>query len=113
MMYRDEPKELLATAAPDDVKLLSICRVFDAEIKILREADEVLLLPEESVIELDATDTEPVPPVGPVGVYVTVLDVPEVVSDDNVPRVAVKSERARSVTLSLNVMVMVHAVPAA
>lgn len=102
-----------ATEAPDDVKLLNIWRVFDGEMETLREFDATLLFPVESVNVFAATETEPVPPVGPVAVNVMVRVVPDVVSADNLPRVAEKSARTRSATSSLSVTVMVHVAPAA
>ena len=102
----------LATAIPDDVELAIMFRVFEAEIEILNVFDAVLLLPVASVIAFAGTETVPVPPVAPDAVNIMVREVPEVVSADKVPRVALKSESVRSLTSSLNVIVTVHVLSA-
>jgi hypothetical protein len=88
-------------------------RVFEAEIEIFNVFDAVLLLPVASVIAFAGIETVPLPPVAPDAVNATVREVPEVVSADSVPRVAVKSESVRSLTSSLNVIVTVQVLPAA
>ena len=103
----------LATAIPDDVELVIMFRVFDAEIEILNVFEAALLLPVASVIEFAGAETVPFPPIAPDAVNVMLREVPEVVSADRVPRVAVKSESARSLTSSLNVIVTVQVLPVA
>ncbi len=103
----------LPTATPDDVELVIMFRVFEAEIEILNVFDAVLLLPVASVIAFAGTETVPFPPIAPDAVNVMVRDVPEVVSVDSVPRVVVKSDSARSLTSSLNVIVTVQVLPVA
>jgi hypothetical protein len=104
---------LLATETPDALKLAIISRTFDDGIETLSEFDAVLVLPFASVTASATTATEPVPATAPEVVSVTVRVVPVVVNPLSDPRVVVKSESAKSVTLSLIVMVMVHVEPAA
>ena len=99
---------LLATETPDVLKLAIISRTFDDGIEILSEFDAVLVLPFASVTASATTATEPVPATAPDVVSVTVRVVPVVVNPLSDPRVVVKSESVKSVTLSLSVMVMVH-----
>jgi hypothetical protein len=80
---------------------------------ILKVFDAMLMLPFASVTAPAATEIEAVPPKGPVAVYVRVRVVPLVVRLDSDPRVTLKSESTKSLTLSLNVAVTVHVLPAA
>lgn len=103
----------LATETPVELMLFRIWRPFDEEIATLTVFDAVFVFPIESLNTPDDTATDPDPAIGPVAVNVTVRVVPDVVSEERVPRVVVKSASTRSLTLSLSVMVMVHDVPAA
>ena len=111
-MYRTAPAVSLATATPEVLELVIMFLVFDTEIEILNVFDAVLVLPVASVIASAVTEIDPLPPAAPDAVNVMVRDVPEVVSADSVPRVAVKSESARSLTSSPNATVIVHVLPA-
>jgi hypothetical protein len=112
-MYRDAPFVLSATETPVALRLDIICRAFDEATVIFKVFDAMLVLPFASVIAPAAIDIALVPPMGPVAVYVTVREVPVVVSPESEPRVTLRSAINRSATSSLSVMVMLHVVPAA
>ena len=93
--------------------LLITVRLLGAEMVMVSVFEAALVFPLLSVIDPAATRTDPFELSEPAGVNETVRVRPEAVSEDNVPRVVLKSESVRSLTLSLNVMVIVQDVPAA
>lgn len=102
---------LSATDMPDALRLVSICRVFEAATSIFNVFETMLVLPFASVKAPAAIEIKAVPAVGPAAVYVTVREVPDVVRPESEPRVTFKSASSKSVTASLNVMVMLHVEP--
>lgn len=109
--YRELPAVPDATDTPVEDELANTRTEFDSVTEIDRVLETELKLPFESVKESAAMRTDPVPETALAAVNVTVRLVPEVERFDSVPRVTVKSPSARSLTLSLNAMVMVHVSP--
>ena len=56
---------LSATETPDALRLVIICRVFDAAMSTFSVFEAVLVLPFASVKAPAASETEAVPPIGP------------------------------------------------
>lgn len=111
-MYFDEPLVPSATSTPLLVALDNMV-VAEAPTVTESELEAVFELPAASVNEPELTDTLPVPAVAPVTVKVAVRLVPEVVRFESEPRERVKSPTTRSVTSSLNVIVIVQLAPEA
>ena len=100
-----------ATETPVDVELANTCIEFEAVTEIESVFETELELPFESVNAPAPMSTDPVPASAPAAVKVTVRVVPEVERLESVPLVTVKSAIARSLTLSLSVIVMVQVSP--
>lgn len=109
--YRVDPAVPEDTETPVDVALEITCLELDAVTVTDRVEDASFVKPLAPVNDDAWTCIDPVPASTPAAVKVTVRVVPEVVRLDSEPRVTVKSDSVRSVTLSLSSTVIVQVCP--